>query len=200
MLKNMSKRTKLILLALVTLIVVFIISYSVTDLYLDKKHGKEITEEEKRVAATKTDELDEKIKISFYTGDSRDTEKTVKEYKNENDITTLSYKGLIELVGKEGYEISSLGDETISFKRDKNIVIEKDRYYLGFKDDKLAVFKGKDDNTLEFIEYGPHLEDEGPKTKLDIESSLGDEAAEKVSSNQISSDTLDGIREEASDY
>lgn len=198
MLNKLSKRTKALIVAVLALFMVFIISYVSTDMYLDKKHKTQEEETNKNVTTSDPELLDENIKILLYTGDNQDKEQTIGEFKKERKIEKLSYNELVSILNKEGYKVSSQGEKTVSFKREKNVTIESGKYYLGFKEQILAIFKADENGKLEYVEDAPHLEE--PITKGDIVSSRTKEEADKIENHQIFANTLEEIMEEASDY
>ncbi|MGL5149518.1 MAG: hypothetical protein ACRC7N_02960 [Clostridium sp.] len=144
MLNKINKKTKIIIGGILCLIAIFTISYVVTGTYLDKKEESQVkkeNEERERIALQKEKNLPEVTKVQYYTGDEMDSEKTIKDIKKALRVETISLDELKENAKKDGYEIKNKGETIISFIRTNNSAYEEGKYYLGFNDNKLAIFK-----------------------------------------------------------
>ncbi|MGL4772248.1 MAG: hypothetical protein ACRC2K_01675 [Clostridium sp.] len=171
MVNNISKRTKIIIGGILSLIAIFIISYVATGTYLDKKaevSAQKEQEEKDKIALQKDSNLPDGVKLQYYTGDKLDKNITIKNLKDELKKTTISFDEVNEIAKKNGYVIKSKGESTISFERENSISYESGKYYLGFNNEELAIFKANSKGELELSDIKP----ENPKKRNEINSDV----------------------------
>lgn len=93
--------------------------------------------------------LREDLKVSFYTGETRDKTTTVSELLKELNIEkNLTEEILSKAVLSDGYKLANKSDDTFVYKREKEDSLKPNTYYIGESDGYLAIYKTDDKGTI----------------------------------------------------
>lgn len=143
----MISKKKLFISMTIILALIFSLTYYLSDIYLTNKNAENNTT--KAVEINKDDELNDNTKIYLYAGEKKEKEATLAELKKELNIDgNLTQTELSKALKDKGYvlEIESNGEMT--YKRDISKSVKPNKYYIGEKDQYLAIFKTDDNGTL----------------------------------------------------
>lgn len=104
---------------------------------------------EETVASKGERALKEDLKVSFYTGETRDKTTTVSEILKElNMEKNLTEEILSKSVLSSGYKLADKSDDMFIYKREKEDTLKPNTYYIGESDGYLAIYKTDDKGTI----------------------------------------------------
>lgn len=104
---------------------------------------------EETVASKGERALKEDLKVSFYTGETRDKTITVSEILKElNMEKNLTEEILSKSVLSSGYKLVDKSDDMFVYKREKEDTLKANMYYIGESDGYLAIYKTDDKGTI----------------------------------------------------
>ncbi|WP_244833270.1 hypothetical protein [Clostridium sp. BJN0001] len=91
----------------------------------------------------KTQGLNDRVKISLFSGEKKEKELTVKELREELGLSEddLSEEKVKETFENQGYSLDGLSSDEIMFKKDSKDNLEKGKYYIVSKDSFFAICK-----------------------------------------------------------
>lgn len=147
---NMNTRLKMLAGAVIALIIIFLISFFVSDMIINK----DIDEPDNNQSTmsgdpSKVTPLNEKMKIALFKGDIKEKEQTLGELSKdlglEGDITKET---LSKALDKKGYVIEGETPSLLTFKRTIEKSVEPNKYYIKAEGDYLAIFKSDDKGEL----------------------------------------------------
>lgn len=146
---NMSKRMKYITGTVVSLIVIFIISFYVSGLFITKE---EVPNNDQKVAAGEPSNLaplDQKVKVSLFKGDKKEKEQTLAEVSKDLGLEgDVSKDELSDALKEKGYTLEGETSTLLTFKRTAEGSVEPNKFYIKTKDDYLAIYKSNDAGEL----------------------------------------------------
>lgn len=147
----MSKRMKWMTIALVTLIVIFLVSFFLTDIIINKDN--EATSSNVVIGETsKATPLKDNIKIQLFKGEIKEKEDTLENIKKELNLTgEVTIENLEKVLKNKGYTLESGTNSIITFVRTAESTIIPNRYYIKSQGEYLAIFKSNEKGEL-FIE------------------------------------------------
>lgn len=104
---------------------------------------------EETVASKGERALKEELKVSFYTGETRDKITTVSELLKEMNVGKyLTEEVLSKSVLTNGYKLVDKSDDMFVYKREKEDTLKPNTYYIGESDGYLAIYKTDDKGTI----------------------------------------------------
>ena len=152
---NKSRDFKIItyvLSALVLISVVFTSTYFITNMILNVSSNKndELNNLEDKAVYNSTKALSNNYKILLMNEEVVVQELNIDDFKNENDLAIdVSESYVVNYYKENGYEVDSIDDEKIVFKKkNEDIVLKPNKYYVGEKDGYFAIFKSNDKGVL----------------------------------------------------
>ncbi|MGL4772457.1 MAG: hypothetical protein ACRC2K_02735, partial [Clostridium sp.] len=145
-----------------------------------------------KIALQKDSNLPDGVKLQYYTGDKLDRETTISKVKKDLKKDAISFDEVKELAKKDGYVVKTKGESSIAFEKGNETAFEEGKYYLGFQENKLAIFVCKDGKLV----FDSYTERERAKNEV----SGGAEVIKKIENHEIKADTKDDILDKAMDY
>lgn len=136
-----------VLSAIAFLAILFCGTYFITD-YVNNSNRKIIEDEggEKVVLNQTPQALKDDTIVTLKTKEKLDSEKKLLELKVELQLTgSVTKESLEKALASKGYKIDKIEEEKLVFKRQSEHVLIPNKFYLGEKDGKLAVFKTNED-------------------------------------------------------
>ncbi len=139
-----------------TIFIVAIIGLFFTTYYLvsDSIRNRDLNNQsassaEETVASKGERALKEDLKVSFYTGETRDKTTTVSAILKELNIGKyLTEEILSKSVLSSGYKLVDKSDDMFVYKREKEDTLKPNTYYIGESDGYLAIYKTDDKGTI----------------------------------------------------
>jgi hypothetical protein len=189
----MINKKKLFISMVVTLALIFSITYYLTDKYITNKNAQNNTVITSEI--NKNDELDDNTKIYLFAGEKKEEELTLAELKKELNIDKdLTQAELSKELKDKGYvlEIESNGEMT--YKRDASKSVKPNKYYIGEKDGFLAIYKTDNDGTLS-IENNEDVYSNSKKV-----DSLSEIDKNKIRNFELEYDSKDDAEEDLSEF
>lgn len=189
----MRNKKKLFISMVVTLALIFSITYYLTDKYITNKNAKNNTVITSEI--NKNDELDDNTKIYLFAGEKKEEELTLAELKKQLNIDkNLTVAELSKALKDKGYvlEIDSNGEMT--YKRDASKSVKPNKYYIGEKDGFLAIYKTDNDGTLS-IENSEDVYSNSKKV-----DSLSEIDKNKIRNFELEYDSKDDAEEDLSEF
>lgn len=143
----MMNKKKLFISMTVTLVLIFSITYYLSDKYIVNKNA-----ENKAVVASeikKSSELSDSTKIYLFAGENKEKESTLADLKKELNIDgNLTVPDLSKALKNRGYVLELESNGEMTYKRDISKSVKPNKYYIGEKDGFLAIYKTDNDGTL----------------------------------------------------
>lgn len=143
----MMNKKKLFISMTVTLVLIFSITYYLSDKYIVNKNAKN-----KAVVASeikKSSELSDSTKIYLFAGENKEKESTLADLKKELNIDgNLTMPDLSKALKNRGYVLELESNGEMTYKRDISKSVKPNKYYIGEKDGFLAIYKTDNDGTL----------------------------------------------------
>lgn len=142
-----------VLSAIAFLAILFCGVYFITD-YVNSPNGKVVEDEggDKFVLSQTPQALKDDIIVTLKTKEKLDSEKKLSELKVELQLTgSVTKESLEKALLSKGYKIYEIAEEKLVFKRQSEHVLIPNKFYLGEKDGKLAVFKTNEDGEAKDI-------------------------------------------------
>lgn len=143
----MMNKKKLFISMTVTLVLIFSITYYLSDKYIANKNAKNnavIASEIK-----KSSELSDSTKIYLFAGKNKEKESTLADLKKELNIDgNLTIPDLSKALKNRGYVLELESNGEMTYKRDISKSVKPNKYYIGEKDGFLAIYKTDNDGTL----------------------------------------------------
>lgn len=143
----MNNKKKLFIGMILTLVIIFSITYYLSDKYIANKNIKNNAVEADET--NKHNEFSDNTKIYLFSGNTKEKESTISDLKKELNIDGDLTKGeLSKALNEKGYifELNSNGEMT--YKRDVSKDVKPNKYYIGEKDGFLAIYKTDKDGIL----------------------------------------------------
>ena len=146
--KEKNKRIFLYIGVVVALVIVFFATYTIVD-NLAKDKNAEV--EDGKSVYNPAKGLDDDFLIVL-SGDGVESKFTVEDFKAEKEVQgTINDQTLVNFFEADGYELKALTNSEITFEKIEKGNLVPNKYYLGVKDDFLAIYKS-DENGNPFIE------------------------------------------------
>lgn len=184
------KKRKIILLMAIFFLIIFSTTFYFTQKFLVSKNN------EASQSLEKTPVLNDKVKISLFSGDRKEKEFTVKELKKELGLTEndLSEDKVKETFENKGYSLDASSSDELMFKKESADNLEKGKYYIGSKDSFFAIFKCNDDGKLVLEQP-----DDVYRNYRTIDT-LGQNDKEKIENYEFKYDTKEKAEEGLSEF
>ena len=143
----MISKKKLFIGMTLTLVIIFFITYYLSDKYIANKNIKNNAVEASQI--DKSNQLSDNTKIYLFSGESKEKESTIADLKKELNINGDLTKGeLSKVLSEKGYVLELNSDGEMTYKRDVSKAVKPNKYYLGEKDGFLAIYKTDQDGIL----------------------------------------------------
>lgn len=143
----MKNKKYMILFMAATLVIIFSLSYYLTDRYISSKKikGNAVTASE----TYKARNINDSTKIYLFSGENKEKELTIAELKKELNIEgDLTQGELAKLLKNKGYILEVESNGEMKYRKDISNSIKPNKYYIGEKDGYLAIYKTNNDGTL----------------------------------------------------
>lgn len=135
----MSNKMKKFLYSVIALAFIFLSTYFFADLYMGKFNDN--ISKEKSTEVSDKSALDDSVKVLLFAGDKKERELTINDLKKDFNIDgSLTQTELIKRLKDEGYNLDIAENKEIMFKKD-NSSLKPNMYYIGDKDNCLAIYK-----------------------------------------------------------
>ena len=147
---KLSKYKKIAIVGSFSLIAVFLISFKLTDIYLNNKNG--MKEQKNNVISNNDDslELSDKTKISLFREDKKEKDITMRDLKYELGLEgEVTEEVLSRALKEKGYELENISDNELIYSRDAESSVKPNKYYINEYKGYLAIFKSDDKGNLE---------------------------------------------------
>ena len=148
--KKKSIRNK-VTLFIVLLIVCFFSTYFIVDRLTNSKHKDVSDNQSKTIVYNNTNSLSDDMKIILKVDGVVEKSETLKDFKLDNEIDSVNEQFLVDYYASKGYSVESLSEKKVVLNKDKEVILEPNKYYLGEKDGYFAIYKS-DENGKVFIE------------------------------------------------
>ena len=143
----MINKKKLFIGMTLTLVIIFFITYYLSDKYIANKNIKNNAVEASQI--NKNNQLSDNTKIYLFSGENKEKESTIAELKKELNIDGDLTKGeLSKALSEKGYVLELNTDGEMTYKRDISKAVKPNKYYIGEKDGFLAIYKTDKDGIL----------------------------------------------------
>lgn len=143
----MINKKKLFIGMTLTLVIIFFITYYLSDKYIANKNAKNNAVEASQI--NKNNQLSDNTKIYLFSGENKEKESTIAELKKELNINGDLTKGeLSKALSEKGYVLELNDNGEMTYKRDISKTVKPDKYYIGEKDGFLAIYKTDKDGIL----------------------------------------------------
>jgi hypothetical protein len=143
----MINKKKLFIGMTLTLVIIFFITYYLSDKYIANKNIKNNAVEASQI--NKNNQLSDNTKIYLFSGENKEKESTIAELKKELNINGDLTKGeLSKALSEKGYVLELNDNGEMTYKRDISKAIKPNKYYIGEKDGFLAIYKTDKDGIL----------------------------------------------------
>lgn len=143
----MINKKKLFIGMTLTLVIIFFITYYLSDKYIANKNIKNNAVEASEV--NKNNELSDNTKIYLFSGNNKEKESTIADLKKELNIDGNLTKGeLSKALSEKGYVLELNNNGEMTYKRDISKAVKPNKYYIGEKDGFLAIYKTDKDGIL----------------------------------------------------
>ena len=143
----MINKKKLFIGMTLTLVIIFFITYYLSDKYIANKNIKNNAVEASEV--NKNNELSDNTKIYLFSGNNKEKESTIADLKKELNIDGNLTKGeLSKALSEKGYVLELNSNGEMTYKRDISKAVKPNKYYIGEKDGFLAIYKTDKDGIL----------------------------------------------------
>lgn len=143
----MINKKKLFIGMTLTLVIIFFITYYLSDKYIANKNIKNNAVEASQI--NKNNQLNDNTKIYLFSGENKEKESTIAELKKELNIDGDLTKGeLSKVLSEKGYVLELNDNGEMTYKRDISKAVKPNKYYIGEKDGFLAIYKTDKDGIL----------------------------------------------------
>lgn len=157
----MINKKKLFIGMTITLVLIFFITYYLSDKYIANKNVKYNAVEASGV--NKNNQLSDNTKIYLFSGGEKEKESTIADLKKELNIDGNLTKGeLSKALSEKGYVLELNNNGEMTYKKDISKVVKPNKYYIGEKDGFLAIYKSDNDGIL-LIENSSDVYSNGKK-------------------------------------
>jgi len=143
----MISKKKLFIGMTMMLVLIFFITYYLSDKYITNKNFKYNAVEASEI--NKNNKLSDNTKIYLFSGNKKEKELTIAELKKELNIDGNLTKGeLSKALSDKGYVLELNPDGEMTYKKDISKSVKPNKYYIGEKDGFLAIYKTDKDGIL----------------------------------------------------
>jgi hypothetical protein len=189
----MASKKKLFIGMTLTLVIIFFITYYLSDKYIANKNIKNNAVEASEV--NKNNELSDNTKIYLFSGNSKEKESTIADLKKELNIDGDLTKGeLSKALSEKGYVLELNSNGEMTYKRDTTKAVKPNKYYIGEKDGFLAIYKSDKDGIL-LIENSEDVYSNNKKVE-----SLRESDKEKIKNFEFQYNSKDEAEEGISEF
>jgi hypothetical protein len=186
-------KKKLFIGILITLVLIFSITYYLSDRYVNNK-----TPKDNSVVASGTDkngELNDNTKIYLSSGQAKQKELTLAELKKELNLDgNLTIAELSKELKDKGYTLEIEANGEMTYKKDNSKSLKPNKYYIGEKDGYLAIYK-TDENGKLLIENSNDVYSNSKKV-----DTLSDIDKEKIKNFELEYNSKEDAEENLSEY
>ncbi|WP_238884990.1 hypothetical protein [Clostridium sp. YIM B02551] len=194
---NKKKMIPLVVTAIIFLIGVFVISYTIASKYIEITNAAEKEKiDNKKLADARNNILGDDVEIILKNKDKVEESLTLKEYKSKNNIEgDLNREALLQDLKKDNYTLETEKDEQMVFNKISESKLTPNKYYLGEKDGYFAIYKADANGN-------PTIEDEKQDVFRDYKkvSQLNELDRNKITSFVFSFSTKDEAEEKLSEF
>ena len=143
----MISKKKLFVGMTMILVLIFFITYYLSDKYITNKNLKNNAVEASET--NKNNKLSDNARIYLFSGEKKEKELTIAELKKELNINGDLSKGeLSKALSEKGYVLELNADGEMTYKKDTSKSVKPNKYYIGEKDGFLAIYKTDKDGIL----------------------------------------------------
>lgn len=142
----MINKKKLFIGMAMILVLIFFVTYYLSDKYIVNKNLKNAVEASE---INKNKQLSDNTKIYLFSGEKKEKELTISELKKELNIDGNLTKGeLSKALSDKGYVLELNANGEMTYKKDISKALKPNKYYIGEKDGFLAIYKTDKDGIL----------------------------------------------------
>ncbi len=186
-------KKKLFISILITLVLIFSITYYLSNKYLSNK-----TPKDNSVVASQVDkngELNDDTKIYLFSGKMKEKELTLAELKKELNLDeNLTIAELSKELKDKGYALEIESNGEMTYRKDDSKALKPNKYYIGEKDGFLAIYK-TDENGALLIENSNDVYSNSKKV-----DTLSDIDKNKIKNFELEYDSKEDAEENLSEY
>ncbi len=143
----MISKKKLFIGMTMILVLIFFITYYLSDKYITNKNFKNNAVEASDI--NKNNQLSDNTKIYLFSGEKKEKELTIAELKKQLNIDgNLTKVELSKALSEKGYVLELNADGEMTYKKDSSKAVKPNKYYIGEKDGFLAIYKTDKDGIL----------------------------------------------------
>ena len=143
----MINKKKLFISMTIILLIIFSITYYLSDKYITNK--KAINNAVEASQVNKSNALSDSKKIYLFAGEKKEKELTIADLKKELNIDgNLTQAELSKVLKDKGYVLEIEANGLMTYKKNDSKSVKPNKYYIGEKDGFLAIFKTDKDGIL----------------------------------------------------
>ena len=143
----MINKKKLFISMTIILLIIFSITYYLSDKYITNK--KAINNAVEASQVNKSNALSDSKKIYLFAGGKKEKELTIADLKKELNIDgNLTQAELSKVLKDKGYVLEIEANGLMTYKKNDSKSVKPNKYYIGEKDGFLAIFKTDKDGIL----------------------------------------------------
>lgn len=189
----MISKKKLFIGMTMILVLIFFITYYLSDKYITNKNLKNNAVEASET--NKNNKLSDNARIYLFSGEKKEKELTIAELKKELNISGDLSKGeLSKALSEKGYVLELNADGEMTYKKDTSKSVKPNKYYIGEKDGFLAIYKTDKDGIL-LIENSEDVYSDNKKV-----GSLREIDKNKIKSFEFEYDSKEEAEENLSEF
>ena len=189
----MINKKKLFISMTIILLIIFSITYYLSDKYITNK--KAINNAVEASQVNKSNALSDSKKIYLFAGEKKEKELTIADLKKELNIDgNLTQAELSKVLKDKGYVLEIEANGLMTYKKNDSKSVKPNKYYIGEKNGFLAIFKTDKDGIL-LIENNKDIYSESKKVE-----NLRETDKNKIKNFEFEYETKEDAEESLSEF